>query len=252
MKIGITECGDAGLDFSWYEKLQNNSFDGCILISKNINDNFIDKVLDLYNNSFDKIIIHCTCTGWGSSYLEPNVPEYIWQLEQLQKIINMGFPKEQCVLRIDPIIPTTEGLKRVENVLDAAFTLGLLPDMRIRISVLDEYKHVKERLSNINKGPFYDSSFYAPKQMIKALIDTLQRYNLVFECCAEPYLNNNELFLQTGCISNNDLNIFKLEITKQNINPQNRKGCCCLSCKTELLNCKKRCPHQCLYCYWKD
>lgn len=43
MKIGITEAGDASLDYSWVNKLQE--IDGAILITKNVTDKFIETVL---------------------------------------------------------------------------------------------------------------------------------------------------------------------------------------------------------------
>ena len=40
--IGITECGDAGLDFSWVEQMP--AMDFAILITKNVNDKFIKEL----------------------------------------------------------------------------------------------------------------------------------------------------------------------------------------------------------------
>ena len=56
MKIGVTERGDAGIDFSWYDKLDTVS--GAIIITKKISDAFIDKIL----TASKPIILHCTCT----------------------------------------------------------------------------------------------------------------------------------------------------------------------------------------------
>ena len=58
MKIGITEYGDDGVDFRWENKLKE--IDGVILITKNLNDTFIKKVLN--HMSEIQIIVHCTCT----------------------------------------------------------------------------------------------------------------------------------------------------------------------------------------------
>ena len=49
MKIGITERGDAGLDFTWYNAVKTNKVDGAVLITKNITSEFTDKVLELHN-----------------------------------------------------------------------------------------------------------------------------------------------------------------------------------------------------------
>ena len=251
LRIGITEQGDAGLDFLWYQKCLTNQVQGAILITKNLNDTFIKKVLKLNNLNFP-IIIHATCTGWGGSIIEPNVPDYKTQLKQLEKLITKGFPLEQCVLRIDPIFPTTSGIKRVSEVLEYAASLRLLPQMRIRISVLDEYRHVKDRLETLGFRPIYGDKLYAPKDMMSQLIEMLDFYDLQFECCAEPYLVNKNQFIHQGCISQRDLHIMGFPAKDMPINPQNRNGCQCLSCKTELLNNKHRCDHKCAYCYWKD
>lgn len=46
MKIGITERGDASIDYQWKGKLP--SVDGAILITKNLTDQFIDTVIKCY------------------------------------------------------------------------------------------------------------------------------------------------------------------------------------------------------------
>ena len=80
-KIGITERGDGGLDFSWADKIKD--LKACIVISKNINDKLIKHLLE--NKS--KIILHATITGYGGSILEPNVPYAEWNFSQLNKLI---------------------------------------------------------------------------------------------------------------------------------------------------------------------
>ena len=83
MKIGITEAGDASLDYTWLNKI--DSCDGLILITKNVTDKFIDTILE----HKDKIILHATCTGMGGTIIEPNVPSYDKQLAQVTKLIKM-------------------------------------------------------------------------------------------------------------------------------------------------------------------
>lgn len=259
MRIGITERGDAALDFSWYEKLKSGKYNGAILITKNVSPAFRDKVMDLHNAGH-KLIVHATCTGWGSSAMEPKVPYYFEQLNRLNELINMGFPIEQCVLRIDPIMPTDSGLMAVNDVLNAAFQFGLLPKIRVRVSVLDEYKHVKERLLEMGYATFYgDKSFQAPPSEMWKTIEFLKTYsaahnNIKFETCAETRLQDtNGVFEHNGCISAKDLQILGLSLVENmSINPQNRKGCSCLNCKTELLTNKHQCEHKCAYCYWKN
>lgn len=43
MKIGITERGDASIDFSWVNKIKN--VDGAIIISKGFNDKFKNELI---------------------------------------------------------------------------------------------------------------------------------------------------------------------------------------------------------------
>ena len=73
---------------------------------------------------------------------------------------------------------------------------------------------------------------------------------LRIESCAEPGLTEP---IACGCISGYDLNLLGLyEDTEANGVGYQRKGCMCYAGKTELLKHKARCPHGCLYCYWKD
>ncbi len=275
IKIGITERGDASFDYSWINKLVNpttgsyldekNVINGAILITKNITDDFITKVIELHENSHE-LVVHATCTGFGGTDLEPNVPYYKTQLTQLYRLIYNGFPIEKCVLRIDPIIPTTKGLVKVDEVLDFTETLfaSEFEKLRIRISILDEYTHVKQRLMGKGWPTVYGDDFQPSPEKLLEVIKTLSKHELTFETCAEYNLTeankmlsdeNQASFLQIGCVS--ILDIERLGLYAQfreegsSINPQKRNGCLCLDCKTELLNNKSQCHHGCLYCYWR-
>lgn len=246
MKIGITERGDAGIDFSWYNKL--STVDGAVIITKKLSDAFNNKLL----TASKPVILHCTCTGWGGSWLEPNVNDYRTQLDYLTKLINAGFPAERIVLRVDPIIPTEEGLRRARAVLDYVLDNNI-PVSRIRFSIYDEYNHVKERLRSLGHDSFYNGSFYAPKFMMDDVISTLSKYPFTFETCAEDALAaKSDKFISTGCVSLTDIALMQLPAPSSlTENMQNRRGCHCLSCKTELLTSKTQCPNGCVYCYWK-
>lgn len=254
MRIGITERGDAGLDFSWYQKLFSGNYDGAILITKNTNEKFQTNLMHLYQ-SFPNILVHITCTGFGGTHLEPFVPKYVIQLNYMQDLLFDGFPADHMVLRLDPIIPTTKGLQIARQVLDD-FERRNTGISRIRISLLDEYKHVKERLQKQKFHPFYQG-FQPTKQMRDNTIAMLKDYpNLLFEACAEDLLAETAHLpnlIVKGCISETELDLFNLKSDPFMLtNCQNRNGCHCLSCKVELLTQRHRCPHQCLYCYWKD
>ena len=252
MKIGITEYGDAGVDLRWESKLR--SLDGAILITKNLTNEFISKVIQHMNNI--PIIVHCTCTGWGSGPMEPNVPDYKTQLKQLQTLIQNGFPAEQIVFRIDPIFPTEKGIKRIQEMFNYYHMLNL-PDhkIRYRISIVDEYPHVRERYRTLGFQPMYNGRFspsYEQRHLVGTALSTLPYQ---FETCAEDTLANefpNTFHIQ-GCVSKTDLKIMGIPYDNSLFeNPQKRTGCHCISCKTELLRPRQTCPHHCLYCFWKD
>lgn len=252
MKIGITEWNDAGIDFRWEDKLEN--LNGVILITKSVNNVFRKKVLA----HMDKlpIIVHCTCTGWGASPLESNVPSLKKQLDWLKELIDSGFPAKQVVLRIDPIFPSEKGLKRVAEVLDYAKEINLpMEDIRCRISIVDEYPHVRKRFESLGWTPLYGGNFYASWAQMEAVGELLQQYPYKFATCAEDKLVNKfpSTFEIKGCISRDDLEIMNVEYDEKLFeNPQKRSGCHCLSCKTELLKPREKCSHGCVYCYWKD
>lgn len=260
MKIGITERGDAGLDLSWAKKL--DTVDGAILITKNITDGFVAEVGKAIEAGH-KLIIHVTCTGYGGTVIEPNVPPFDETLYRLENMIYAipSLAPAQIVLRIDPVFPTEKGLKKVCNVLNFVFAPGpkLLDGCRIRMSLIDEYKHVNKR--------FADAGFRSPykngkpsEEQLDMVIKTFSQYRYhtpyhKFETCAETELANRapEIFEKIGCVSMRDIGIMNLTLDrKTSVNPQGRSGCLCLGCKTELLENKCRCPHQCLYCYWRD
>lgn len=242
MRIGITEAGDASLDYTWLDKI--NSCDGVILITKNITDHFITTVMPYKH----KVIIHATCTGMGSTVVEPNVPTYTQQLSQVSKLIAAGFPANQITVRIDPIIPTEKGLQTAQKVIDAS------PVRRFRFSVLDAYPHVRARFTAAGIKLPYGNSFQASNAQFDMLKNWLagQSPNDTFECCAEDRLLNLPNVQATGCVSEKDINLLGLTLDAVYPTGLQRKACRCLSCKTELLTHKQRCPHGCLYCYWKD
>ena len=106
-KIGITEAGDAGLDFSWVDKLHDVN----IIITKHLTIENKPLINALLENSH-KIILHCTCTGYGGTKMEKNVPTPFEVYDGVRSLIQKGFPVSNIVLRTDPIIPTIKGIHR--------------------------------------------------------------------------------------------------------------------------------------------
>lgn len=250
-KIGITEAGDAGVDLSWVNKME--TVDGAVLITKCISPAFVDAAMKFK----DKVIVHATITGYGGTILEPLVPYPYEQYGAVMYLIEKGFPKEKIVIRVDPIIPTKKGCERALNVIKTFIDMGF---NRYRISVIDMYPHVRERFKTAGLPLPYGSKFSPSEDQLKAVDSTIldaKSYlvslgkplkDLRIESCAEPGLTEA---IACGCISRYDLNLIGLYYGNPNTGGYQRKNCMCYSGKTELLEHKQQCPHQCLYCYWK-
>lgn len=246
MKIGITERGDAGINFAWIDKLIQGKVNGAVLITKECNDTFISNALA----NKDKVIVHATCTGYGGTVIEPGVPSAEWQMGQVKRLLDAGFPAAQLVLRIDPVIPTPKGLITAEKPLALAAQYGI-PLMRARMSVLDAYPFVKKRFANAGIPlPYGELSWASPEQfqMVDAWVAQMQaKYNVRFESCAERYMTVPE---KVGCISQRDIDILGLNYTLPAGSGYQRPACLCPACKTEMLDNRHPCKHNCLYCYW--
>lgn len=238
-RIGITEAGEVSFDLSVFDRL----YKGNIIITKRLTDKLIDKLVE----HKDKIILHLTCTGYGGTVLEPLVPTVEQTYDKFKKLISEGFPISHVVLRIDPCIPTEKGKQTMINVIEA-FKGDKIT--RVRFSILDMYKHVKERFTDKGLPIPYDT-FHAPLQDRLEIYEILKAYgsnfNFDVEVCGEPDIES------ISCLSQKDIDILGL---KEKItlvgNKEQRKSCHCPANKTELLRGKPhRCENSCLYCFWK-
>jgi hypothetical protein len=97
--IGVTERGDAGLNFYWEKEYKLQRCDGVILITKHLSSHFIERAAE-YN-----CIVHATITGLGGTVIEPNVKPWQESSELFRRLIDR-IGGERVVLRIDPIIPS--------------------------------------------------------------------------------------------------------------------------------------------------
>ena len=244
IKIGVTERGDPSLDYSWKEKM--DSVDGCIMITKNLGDHLILETKPYW----DKMIFHVTCTGYGGTVLEPNIPRFEDQLEAAGRLVFLGFPKNKVVVRVDPIIPTEKGIQVARSVILMA--IKKYGFRRFRISLIDMYPHVRDRFAGRGLPLPYGNGFSPSASQLhdvdKMLYDIKENYKVVFESCAEDKLKEATA---TGCVGWKEFDLLGLPDEELLITGYQRSGCLCCSAKTELLSVKQQCPYRCLYCYWK-
>lgn len=238
--VGITETSDPSFHLEIFDDLYRAN----IIVTKRLTDKLIDKLVE----HKDKCILHLTCTGLGSSILEPMVPTKEMTFEKFNKLIEKGFPVEQVVLRIDPIISTHKGMQTALSVVKLFKNSGIT---RIRYSSYDQYKHVIERFHEAGI-PLPQNCFDAPKESIILLSEYMLAASIVMgadlEVCGEKELPT------TGCISQKDIDILGLtdEIILSGSADQ-RGGCLCPKNKTQLIKNKPgRCENACLYCFWRD
>lgn len=235
---GMTETTDP----AFHLELFDNLYEGNTIITKRLTDKLIEKLVE----NKEKIILHLTCTGMGGTKIEPLVPTKEKTREMFDKLIVAGFPVEQVVLRIDPIVPTEKGVETALSVLDVFKGSGI---KRVRISFLDMYDHVKERFGE-NKINIPYPTFHASKADRAKAFDKIQIRSVdddfLLETCGEPG------FASVPCLSMRDVKILGLDYELVG-NAEQRKSCSCPANKKQLVRAKpERCGNKCLYCYWKD
>lgn len=250
--FGITENGDASMNYDWESEIHN--MDGAILITKKLTPTFKNKVIEYM---FKPFIIHVSCTGYGGTKLEPNLPKYQTTIDEIYNLIHYAsFPANRIVLRIDPIIPTEKGINIFTNIV--RYAREKIPAVnRIRVSVMDMYPHVRKRFEKAGLPCPYGNSFQATDSMFKNLnsrIESLKNEfpELSFESCCETKL---PAAIPTGCVSARDYETLGLEKPEESKKGQ-RKNCLCLGEKNDMLKFKYNATgynhcYGCLYCYWK-
>lgn len=239
--VGITESGDPFQHLDIFDRLYLAN----IIITKRLTSKLIDKLVE----HKDKCILHITCTGMGGTKLEPFVPSKEQTFEKFNELIDKGFPVEQVVLRIDPIVPTSKGIYTALSVIRLFKNSRI---KRVRFSSFDIYEHVKDRFKENGLQVPYET-FHADLKTRKHLEDIMKisayLMDADIEACGEPNLQTT-----SGCISQKDIDI--LGLTDKIIlagSADQRKVCLCPSNKKELIKCKPEpCSNGCLYCFWKN
>ena len=247
--IGITKGFDPVFCNDWVKWATNKP---TILISKDF-PKLHNSLLNVYPSN---IIFHVTCTGLSGSIFEPNTPSVDKVLDSIKDLND--YQRKHIILRCDPICPPLftcnvmnefNGSKYYENVHKILSFAGV-NNLRVRISFMDMYKHVWERLEKYplikeHLKKYYGNELHLPLESRKQYLDLIEKIvGRKVEVCGEPGL---ECF---GCISKLDLETLGIDLQKEIGKSGQRAACACLALKKELIPIKKVCPHKCLYCYW--
>lgn len=237
MMIGITERGDPAFDKGWVPWVEAG--EPAVLVTKDF-----PQVLKV-SGFRDSVVYHATVTGLGGTEYEPGVP----RPESVLAVLN-GVPKdyrEHVVVRIDPIIPIMYLMKHAIQVYDWSVANGF----QVRISFMDYYPHVRERLDQMSVKSkeaqwvkesldnIYQGGLHAPLEIRKRAYSYFPKA----VTCGEPGFDN------VGCISRETCEVLNVPFSSGTSGQ--RADCACCGLKKELLSSPKRCPHGCVYCYWR-
>lgn len=291
MKIGITERGDASIDFSWVNKIKD--VDGAIIISKGFNDKFKNELI----LNQDKIIYHATITGLGGTILEPNVPNYLEMYNNISKLISDGFNVKHIVIRIDPLIgtylfsqindfpfdtseyddlfPQHKYFAIIEDIIEKFVSLGV---RRFRYSYLDLYNHVIKRFENIGFKCPVDAMNIGFDSNIQTEDDISYFQSMIWGIANDVSFEDSNGFPNHGLnnyLAFNEPTIYFESCAESLVDDSHMVGCISkrdldiLGIDGSLAgssnqrkhclcpSCKtellefKSCNHGCVYCYWK-
>lgn len=254
-EIGITNQYDASVDLSIFDRLRP-IFN--IIITRDLSSSlFLQKLLEHKTN----IILHVIVNGFGNTPMEPYSPHPRKMFMDIQRLIASGFPKNQIILRIDPVIPNEQGISALKLVLE---TFSSLRIKRCRIRLFHCNKNVYTRVgwNYLNAmgfpNPYYrevENKIYksAAAFHISQLESVLKEYEHLyeFETCERENLNHSHYGI--GCVSNKDLRVFGVTDVDLQPNFERKDGCLCPVNVVELQKpSKEQCKFKCLHCTKKS
>lgn len=189
---------------------------------------------------------HLTISGWGNTWLEPNVPDVndmIDYFNQLTQEIDIN----RLRLRIDPGVPTKEGLNKAINVLKK---VEVLP--KVITSIIQYYSRHHDVFKRLNIDMTYYRiqscrAIFPKKEIAERWLEHLKniRPDANISFCGMPYLIEGSN--HTGCVDDDMLKSIGVEDYIR-INPgKQRPGCKCVIAKRQA--CMGYCDHGCRYCY---
>jgi hypothetical protein len=195
-----------------------------------------------------RVAVGLTVSGWGGTWLEPGViaPEaMVAHFNRLAEAVG----RERVRLRIDPGIPTAEGLRRALAVLG-----GVVVPVRTITSIVQFYKGHDRLFSKLE----IDRSRYTLKSgravfpepqlaawWLRELLRVRPDFAGCISFCGMPYQVDGAE--HTGCVDDELLRAIGVTDFKRVAPGRQRPGCRCVIAKRQALG--GPCTHGCLYCY---
>lgn len=139
--ISYYKSGNPCSNFEWVTRLSDIN----IIQSKVITDDFINICLSNKN----RIFLHIVISGMGKTIFEPNIPSVKQTFLQLTKLINSGFPQNQILVIVSPILSNDNGLKSLELLLRVFTEFKILRLRFVRFNLL-QYKSVNDDFKKQN------------------------------------------------------------------------------------------------------
>lgn len=143
--ISYYSNGDPTTNFSWVSKLTDIN----IIRTKNLSEQFNTICLENKN----KIFLHLIINGMGQTMFEPNIPSVKYIFVVLADLIKRGFPQNQILVIIDPIICNQNGLKALQLLLKIFSEFRYLKLRYVRVKLLGYWRNDEKynKFSNFHK-----------------------------------------------------------------------------------------------------
>jgi hypothetical protein len=270
--VGNDPTKNMNFENSWTTRLTEIN----VIQTKNLSQEFIDFcVLNKH-----RIYLHIVINGMGKSALEPNIPSVKEMFIYTSGLIQKGFPINQILIVVSPILSNDNGIKSLTLLLKAFTEFKLLRLRKIRFQLLtyrnvddlkknrkpkeDESPHIIKTSksaylnkyvianNNINKRPSTKTIMkYLNKteSFFKAYSELLRKYQNIISIdnSIEPLIGVRELmpFGYNNSWKNNDGSLDKI-IHYENGNK--------FKPIVNLLHQKSpvRCSNKCLLCYFRQ
>ena len=203
--------------------------------------------LDFFRDN-PRVALGLTITGWGDTWLEPGVIAPEPMVAHFNKAAE-AIGSDRLRLRVDPGIPTAEGLQRAAAVL-----AGIAAPVRTITSIIQFYKGHDALFSRlgIDRSRYTLRSgraVYPLPELAAWWLGELLRVRPDFagfvSFCGMPY--QVEGAEHTGCVDDALLAAIRVTDFKRVPPGRQRPGCRCVITKRQALG--GACTHGCLYCY---